>query len=124
MLRSKLLKLWQKKGHVDVPEDGIERRKFVRIVYPYAIRPFIKVQERELEILSISEEGMKILNTRGLNFREKVSGTVKLISGRTLTVYGKIVWEHKEELGLLISSIPVSILHSELRTLLKIPAGA
>lgn len=87
--------------------------------YAHGTRPVLKVKDRKLEVLGISEKGMKILNTRRQEFGEIVSGTVIFSSGHTLSVTGRIIWEHKEELGLFISAIPRSIILAEVNSLLK-----
>jgi len=116
----KLLRRWQEKNATGLRTEDIERRKFVRLEYAPGTRPVLQVDDRKLEILTISEKGMKILNTRRQEFGEMISGTVIFSSGHTLSVTGRIVWQHKEELGLFISVIPQSIILAEVKALLKI----
>lgn len=119
MLLERLLKLWQETCKIGFPKDGVDRRKFIRIVYPPSTRPRLKVKEHELEVLDISEEGMRILNYRQIKIRGKIFGTVFFSSGKSKELTGKIVWQHENEIGLFITHISRSTLLDEVRALLR-----
>jgi len=111
----KLLERWQGKDKY----DGAERRKYFRLIYPPGKRPRLKVREHELEIIDISEQGMKLLNYMQRNIGKYISGTVELYSGESIDIIGKVVWLYKNELGLLTTRLPQSILIKEVRALLR-----
>lgn len=100
--------------------DGPERRKFARLKYPPSHRPKLKIKDYELEVIDISEEGLKFLNYMQKKFGKKIYGTVVLLSGKSIEVTGKIVWQSENELGLLAASIPRSTIIEEIHTLLRI----
>ena len=123
MVLERLLKLWREKSKIGLPKDGVDRRKFIRIVYPPAKRPRLKVKEHELEVLDISEEGMRILNYRQIKIGGKIFGTVFFSSGKSKELTGKIVWQHENELGLFATQIPRSVILEEVRALLREMSG-
>ncbi|MFH2218497.1 MAG: PilZ domain-containing protein [Pseudomonadota bacterium] len=101
--------------------EGSERRKHARLVYPPERRPRLKVREHEMEVIEISEEGMRFLNYPQKKVGEKIAGTVMLISGKSQEVVGKIVWHYEKELGLLMTRIPRDLIMEEIRVLLRKP---
>ena len=115
MLIKKLLEQWRGKDTY----DGPEKRKFARLVYPPEKRPKLLVREYELEVIDISEGGMKLLNYMRRDFGRQIFGTVALLSGKSMEISGKIVWQYNNEFGLLIARIPRSIIIEEIRTLLQ-----
>jgi hypothetical protein len=116
MVFKKLLKRWQGKDKY----DGPEKRNFARLVYPSSKRPTFKIKEHELEVIEISEEGLKLLNPMQRGFGEKVYGTIALLSGESIDITGKIVWQAEGTFGLLTTRIPRSTIIEETRTLLRI----
>jgi hypothetical protein len=110
-----LLEWWQGKDKY----DGSERRSFARLVYPPNKRPTLKIRDNELEIINISEEGLKFLNFMQRKFGEKVSGTVIFSNGNSIDVIGKIIWEHGNEFGMLVVRIKRNIIIEEIRALLR-----
>ena len=124
MALEKLLKIWREKTKTGIPKVGKERREFIRLVYPPHTRPVFKVKERELEVLDISEKGMKILNSRQIKFGKNVYGTLYFSSGKTINLTGKIVWQHETELGLFMTQIPRFIILDEVRSLLRAMSNA
>ncbi len=111
----KLLKRWHGKDKY----DGPEKRKFARLIYPPSQRPTFKIKEHKLEVIDISEEGLKLLNPMLEEFVGKVYGTVALLSGKSMGISGKIVWRAEGTLGFLATRIPESTIIKELRTLLR-----
>jgi hypothetical protein len=88
-------------------------------VYPPNKRPTLKIRDNELEIINISEEGLKFLNFMQRKFGEKVSGTVIFSNGNSIDVIGKIIWEHGNEFGMLVARIQRNIIIEEIRALLR-----
>jgi len=115
-LIKRLLELWKGEDKY----DGPEKRNFARLVYPSSKRPTLKIKEHELEVIDISEEGLKLLNPMQKGFGEKVYGTVALLSGKSIDITGKIVWQAEGTFGLLTTRIPSSTIIEEIRTLLRI----
>ena len=81
--------------------------------------PKLIVREYELEVIDISEGGMKLLNYMRRDFGRQIFGTVVLLSGKSIDISGKIVWQYNNEFGLLIARIPRSVIIEEIQTLLK-----
>ena len=115
MALKKLLKRWYGKDKY----DGPEKRKFARLVYPSSQRPTFKIQEHTLEVIDISEEGLKLLNPMLEEFGGKVYGTLTLLSGKSMGLSGKIAWQITGSLGFLTNRIPESTITEEIRTLLQ-----
>jgi hypothetical protein len=115
MAFKKLLERWHGKDKY----DGPEKRKFARVVYPSSQRPTFKIQEHELEVIDISEKGLKLLNPMLEEFGGKVHGTVTLLSGKSMGISGKIVWRAGGAFGFIETRIPKATIVEELRTLLR-----
>lgn len=115
MAFKKLLKLWHGKDKY----DGPEKRKFARLVYPSFQRPTFKIKEHTLEVIDISEEGLKLLNPMLEEFGGKVYGTVALLSGKSMGISGKIAWQTVGAFGFLTTRIPKSTIMEEIRILLR-----
>jgi len=115
MALKKLLKRWQGKNKY----YGPEKRNFARLAYPSSKRPILKIKEHELEVIDISEEGLKILNPMQRDCGGKVHGTIALLSGKSSDITGKIVWQAEGIFGLLTTRIPHSTIIEEIRTLLQ-----
>ncbi len=102
----------------DILHDGTSgKREFVRLVYPSTNRPSFKYGEHELEIIDISEKGIKLLNERQLDLGKLIHGEAILLSGRSVQVDGEIAWSLDNEVGLLMALIPSSIIDEERRIL-------
>ncbi|MFH2218500.1 MAG: PilZ domain-containing protein [Pseudomonadota bacterium] len=97
---------------------GPERRKHARLIYPPKKRPMLKVGIVEIEIVDISEQGMRLFNYKQHKFDENIRGTVKFLSGGHLEVQGKIVWQFRNELGLFTTRIPRHLIEEETYALL------
>ena len=99
-------------------KDGApEKREFARLVYPPAKRPTLKVGENELEIIDISEKGVRLLNNNQVNLDKSIYGEALLLSGRSINVDGEVAWNNNNEVGLLMALIPSSIIAEERRIL-------
>ncbi len=119
MTLGNLLRTWQKKSKIGFPENRTERRSGVRLVYSPANRPILKVSGRELEVLDISEKGLKVLNYKRLKFGEQVSGTVVFSSGKEIEVMGNIKWHIEGQFGIFAAKIPQTLILEEVQILLK-----
>lgn len=115
MVLKKLLKRWQGKDTY----DGPEKRKFARLIYPSSKRPSFKIKKHKLEVVDISEEGLKLLNPTQRVFGEKVYGTITLLSGESMDISGQILWQADGAFGLLITRIPKTTIIEEIRHLLR-----
>lgn len=115
MAFKELLQRWQGQDKY----DGPEKRNFARLIYPSSKRPVFKIKKHELEVIDISEEGLKLLNPLQRNFGEKVYGRIALLSGESTDMTGRIVWQAQGALGVLTTRIPRSTIISEIRTLLR-----
>ena len=78
MVLKQLLRRFQRKTTYGSPE----KKGSASIIYPPDERPILKIQEHALEVLNISEEGMKFLNLRQIKFGKRGSGTVILSNGK------------------------------------------
>ena len=115
MAFKKLLKRWQGQEKY----DGTEKRKCARLIYPPSKRPPFIIQKHKLEVVDISEEGLKLLNPMQIVFGEKVSGTIALLTGESMDLSGKVIWQAEGAFGVLTTPIPKSTIIEEIRTLLR-----
>ena len=98
---------------------GQEQRKYVRLLYPPQKRPVLKVGKYKVEIVDISEQGIKIFNYMEHKFGPNIQGTIEFLSGVSYEISGKVVWEFKNELGLFPNRIPLFIIEEEVAYLLR-----
>ena len=119
MALERLLQLWQGKTKKSTPRDDAEKREFMRLEYPSDRRPALKVQEHELEVLDISEQGIQVLDDKQIELNENISGSVVFSSGKSIELTGKIKWQHENKLGLFVTPIPRSVILDEVRALLQ-----
>jgi len=94
-----------------------DKREYVRLNYPSTRRPKLQVKGYEMDVIDISEKGIKILKSRQAKFNECVIGTIALLSGKLLDLAGKIVWERDSYVGLLTTRIPKSVIVGEILAL-------
>lgn len=111
----------------DRDSGGENRRRAYRILYPSSQRPFLKIRQRNfnvvrehhLPVVDISELGIRFLNEEFVDLRRKVSGELCFPNGGTIQFKGEIVRRHKEEMGLSLSSpIPYDRIMEEQRRVL------
>jgi PilZ domain-containing protein len=114
-----LLKRWQTKSRKGVLKKGAEKRQHIRLVFSPGKRPRLRVKDHWMEVLNISEKGMKILSQGKVKLGLNVFGTVVFSSKKSFEVTGKIVWQHKKEIGMFVSVIPESIILDEVRGILR-----
>jgi len=98
---------------------GQEKRKYVRLLYPPQKRPVLKVENYKVEVVDISEEGMKLFNYMQHKFGPNIQGMVEFPSGVSYEVNGQVVWQFENELGLLANRIPRFIIEQEIEYLLR-----
>ena len=96
-----------------------QKRKYDRLVYTSTKRPLLKIGEHELEIIDISERGVKFLNDKEIEFDQIIHGTAVLLSGKTIIVDGEVSRSLNRECSLLINPIPRSIISKEKRIISK-----
>jgi hypothetical protein len=79
--------------------DGPERRKHSRITYNPSQRPSFKVQNHELEVVDISEGGLKIISNPNVIIFDKPStcGTIILLGGESIDLEGDRAWDKDDE---------------------------
>jgi hypothetical protein len=115
MLIRKLLKRLRGK---DKSKDT-EKRAYARLVYPSMRRPKLKIKASEMDVIDISEKGVKFIKDKHQALSECVHGTTVLLSGKSIDIAGKIVWKRNNEVGLLIAQIKESVIIDEIRTVLR-----
>lgn len=98
---------------------GHEKRKYVRLSYPPQKRPVLKVGNYKVEVVDISEGGMKLFNYMQHKLGPKLQGMVEFPSGISYEVKGEVVWQFKTEIGLLSNRIPRFIIEEEVEYLLR-----
>lgn len=101
------------------PYAGQEKRKYVRLLYPPPKRPVLKVGKYKVEVVDISEGGMRLFNYMQHKFGPNLQGMVEFPSGVSYEVKGEVVWQFKNELGLLSNPIPRFIIEQEVEHLLR-----
>ena len=98
---------------------GQEHREFIRLVYPPDKRPVLNVEKYKVEVVDISEGGMRLFNYMQHNLSQNIQGIVLFQSGISIEINGKIVWQYKNELGLLANPIPRFIIEEEVYNVLR-----
>lgn len=101
------------------PYVGKDKRKFVRLLYPPLIRPMFKIGKFEVEVVDISERGIKLYNYMQHAFGPTIQGTIVFHSGISYEISGKVVWQVSKEIGLLSNRIPLFIIEEEIDYLLR-----
>ncbi len=96
-----------------------EKRKYVRLLYPPKKRPVLKVGNYKVEVVDISEGGMKLFNYMQHKFGPNIQGMVVFQNGVSYEVNGKVAWQFKNEIGLLSNRIPRFIIEEEVEYLLR-----
>ena len=90
-----------------------QKRKYVRLTYPEEKRPLLKIGEHALEIIDISERGIRVLNDKEVDIDRTIHGTAELLCGKTINIDGEVSWSRNKECSMQINSIPKSILSKE-----------
>ena len=90
-----------------------DKREFARLEYPPRLRPLFKLGDQILEVIDISEKGLRLRNDSRLELKELVHGEVQLLSGKPISVSGEVAWSLNNEIGLLMALIPSAIINEE-----------
>jgi hypothetical protein len=96
---------------------AVNKREYVRLHYPPLKRPKLQIKGQEIDVIDISEKGVKILKDNKAKFNECLIGTLALLSGKFLDLAGKIIWEGDSFAGVLTTRIPKSVIVGEILTL-------
>lgn len=100
----------------DTLTDGSKgKREFARLEYPPKKRPSLKFGENVLGIMDISEKWLKLLNDKQIDIGRIIYGEAVLLSGRSISVDGDVVWISDTEIGLLMALKPSSCIHNTSR---------
>ena len=104
-----------------IENEQKEKRKYYRVEYPATMRPTLKIRKHEFEVMNVSEKGVMFSIDKKLQFGRWVSGVVTFHDGQTVGIEGKIVREHENNIGMLltIKSIPYSKILSEQQLLAR-----
>lgn len=100
-----------------------ERRQYERLVYPPTQRPSFKFGQYELEIIDISERGLKLSNDQKVEFERNIQGEAVLLSGKKISVNGEVQWSLNREAGLLMDRIPSAVIDEEKRIVSEASTG-
>jgi len=79
----------------------------------------LKVGNYKVEVVDISEGGMKLFNYMQHEFGPNIQGMIVFPSGASYEVNGEVVWQFKKEVGLLSERIPRFIIEEEIEYLLR-----
>jgi hypothetical protein len=93
-------------------------RAFYRLVYPLTARPRLRLGPHPLEVLDLSEEGVRLLWNPALQLvvGEGFEGTIDLPSGPSLPIEGMVLWVDLPRIGArLIQGVPFSVMLEEQR---------
>ena len=98
-----------------------DKRAFIRLEYPPGKRPKFIVEKDEMDIINISERGLKFINEKQIPRNKFISGTIVLSSKTSINLKGTVVWSEGNEAGLLISGvIPQDIMEEQLSMVKKL----
>ena len=102
--------------------EQIQKRKHYRVVYPPMARPKLVMWGQELEVIDISENGIKFISDLDMARRisRKSRGKLILKNGNTIEVEGVILRIQDEQTILYLSrGIPYHAIVAEQRYLLS-----
>lgn len=82
-----------------------EKRSFIRIEYPLEERPRFIVEDHEMEVINLSERGLKILDDKQVHGTtgKTIKGKLKFTNGKAVNLVGQIVWTQGNEIGIIIN---------------------
>ena len=91
--------------------SGPEKRKHSRIVYDPSMRPSFKVKDHELEVVDISEGGIRIKSEPDVFafYSPRVQGTIEFLDGESINIEGEISWIIGDEIRLKFMSLIPSV---------------
>jgi hypothetical protein len=119
MVIKKIAKLWKgkdKKTRSSSEDPGKQdKRAFIRLEYPPGKRPKFIVGNDEMEVINISERGLKFINDQQIPMGKFINGTIVLSKKTSINLKGTVVWSEGNAAGILISGvIPQYIMEKQL----------
>lgn len=90
-----------------------EKRKYDRLEYPPDRRPCFTFDGHRMDIINISEKGLKLLNEDEVEMTQFMNGEAELLCGKKISVDGQVSWSLNKEVGLLITNIPEELIVEE-----------
>lgn len=108
------------------PEKPVyeDRREYPRIQHRLNRRPRLQIDNQELEVLDISERGIRFNNSTGIRFKDWVRGTLVFSDKSTASINGIIVRRQGNTVSLeLIATIPLEMIARENEHHLSKPKG-
>ena len=119
MVIKKISKLWKGKDKKtrssSEDQGGREKRAFIRLEYPPDKRPKFIIGNDEMEVINISERGLKFVNDPEIPMGKFINGTIVLSKTISIKIKGTIVWSEGNAAGVLISGvIPQNIMEEQL----------
>jgi hypothetical protein len=119
MALKRIVDLFERKTECQRRYKAPERRECIRFEYPPEHRPVFRVRNKKLKIIDISEQGLKLLNDKQVKLGAMVHGSILFLNGKSMEITGKIVWEHDNQIGLLLAPLPPSVILAEIRNLMR-----
>jgi len=93
----------------------IERRQYFRLAYGDRKKPMLMIGADEFQILDISQNGLKFLNTTPIELPKSIKGTIFFINGNHLEIDGFVKRKKNNSFGLFIEKlIPAHFLEEEM----------
>ncbi len=91
-----------------------DRREYPRIQHRLKRRPRLQINKQELEVLDISERGIRFINNTDIRLKEWVHGTLVFSDQSTVSLNGLVVRKQGGTVSLqLIASIPADMIARE-----------
>lgn len=94
--------------------NGSEKRTYIRISYAVGNRPRLKIGQIDVDIMDLSESGIRIVKNDGLTLDKTIHGIIALLCGKSVAIDADVVWDKNGETGLLLTHlIPSDIMEKE-----------
>lgn len=89
------------------PYNGYERRKYLRynLVYLSSEKAKLIINNNELEVLNISQGGLKFLYDYEIEIGTFVQGIIKFSNDQSFEVEGQVVWGKGSEFGMKFNNL-------------------
>ncbi len=95
-------------------DDYAERREYPRIRYRLNRRPCLLIEKQTLEVLDISERGLRFENSASIQLKDWVRGTLVFSDESTLSINGLVIRKQANSVSLqLITTIPTEMIARE-----------
>ena len=96
--------------------NGIERRSYFRVTYDPSERPLLQIDDKEFDVMDISEEGIRFVNQYDIQLNKQISGKLKLLNNDLLEITGSIEWVEGNQVGVCLKQpIPTAVIMREHR---------